>query len=97
MAKVDSKGRIVLPQEVRERLGITPGTEVEVHEEDGKAVVEPEADPEDVIARMEELVAEPTPERETTPFDESPNPIARNHREAVRRGAEADDSEDTDA
>ena len=42
MTTVDSKGRIVLPKEIRERLGITPGTEVEVHEEKGKAVVEPE-------------------------------------------------------
>ncbi|MYL18100.1 AbrB/MazE/SpoVT family DNA-binding domain-containing protein [Halorubrum terrestre] len=29
MTKVDSKGLIVLPQEVRDRLGITPGTEVQ--------------------------------------------------------------------
>jgi len=56
MAKVDSKGRIVLPQDVRERLGITPGTEVDVHEEDGKAVVEPEDAPEQIIDRMEQLI-----------------------------------------
>lgn len=35
MTKVDSKGRIVLPQEVREQLGITPGTEVDVRKEGG--------------------------------------------------------------
>ncbi len=28
MAKVDSKGRIVLPQEVREKLGISPGDDL---------------------------------------------------------------------
>ena len=44
MVTVDSKGRIVLPKEVRKRLGIDPGTEVEVHEEDGRAVVEPEVE-----------------------------------------------------
>lgn len=90
MAKVDSKGRIVLPKEVRERLGITPGTEVDVHEEDGKAVVEPEAGPDAVLERMEQLVEETSSTRgEITPSTEEVDPIARKHRDAVRRGAEA--------
>ncbi len=63
MTKVDSKGRIVLPKDVRERLGITPGTEVEIYEEDGKAVVEPEDDPQQIIDRMETLVAEAASKR----------------------------------
>lgn len=92
MVTVDSKGRIVLPQEVRKRLGIEPGTEVEVHEEDGKAVVEPEDDPERILERMERLVEETTPERgETTTLESGVDPIARKHREAVRRGAEKSD------
>lgn len=71
MTKADSKGRIVLPKDVRERLGITPGTEVEIYEEDGKAVVEPEDDPQQIIDRMETLVAEAASKRgETTPLDE---------------------------
>jgi AbrB family looped-hinge helix DNA binding protein len=86
MVKVDSKGRIVLPQDVRERLDITPGTEVDVREEDGKAVVEPEDDPEQVIERMEQLIQEAaTNSEETTPLDT--DPVAKKHREAVRRGA----------
>lgn len=94
MAKVDSKGRIVLPQEVRERLGITPGTEVEVREEDGKAVVEPEDDPERIIERMEQLVEETARQRgETAPLDGDVPPAARKHRDAVRRGAETDNDE----
>lgn len=89
MTTVDSKGRIVLPQGVRERLGITPGAEVEIHEEDGKAVVEPEDDPEQIIERMEQLVEETSSERgETTPLHEGADPIAQKHRDAVRRGAE---------
>jgi putative transposase len=91
VTKVDSKGRIVLPKELRERLGITPGTEVDVHEEDGKAVVEPEDDPERIIERMDQLVAETSSERgETTPLDEGADPIAQKHREATRRGAGED-------
>lgn len=94
MAKVDSKGRIVLPQEVRDRLGITPGTEVEIHEEDGKAVVAPEDDPEQILDRMEQLVAETASrDGETTSLDEGVNPIAQKHRDAVRRGAEKDSDE----
>jgi AbrB family looped-hinge helix DNA binding protein len=89
MTKVDSKGRIVLPKEVRERLGITPGTEVAIHEEDGKAVVEPEDNPEEIIDRMERLIMETSAERgEMRPLDEGADPIAQKHREAVRSGAE---------
>jgi len=89
MTKIDSKGRIVLPQEVRENLGITPGTEVEIHEEDGKAVVEPEDDPQQIIERMEQLVAETSSERGgTTPLEEGADPTAQKHRDAIRRGAE---------
>jgi AbrB family looped-hinge helix DNA binding protein len=89
MPKVDSKGRIVLPQEVRERLGITPGTEVDIHEEDGKAVVEPEDDPDEILERMEQLVEETSSERgEMTPLTEGVDPIAQKHRETIRRRAE---------
>lgn len=89
MPTVDSKGRIVLPKDVRERLDITPGTAVEVHEEDGKAVVEPEDDPEAIIERMVHLVAETSPGREeTTPLSAGIEPVAQKHRDAVRRGAE---------
>ena len=87
MPTVDSKGRIVLPEAVRERLEITPGTEVTVHEEDGKIVVEPAEDPDAVIERMERLVVKTSAERETRPLDDAA-PVARKHREAVRRGAE---------
>lgn len=88
MAKVDSKGRIVLPQAVRERLDITPGTEVEIHEEDGKAVVTPEDDPQQIINRMEQLVAEAASKRgETAPLDEGADPLAQKHRDAIRRGS----------
>ncbi|QAU13472.1 AbrB/MazE/SpoVT family DNA-binding domain-containing protein [Halorubrum sp. BOL3-1] len=88
MTKVDSKGRIVLPQEVRERLGITPGTEVDIHEEDGKAVVKPEDEPDKILEQMEQLVAEASSSREaTTPLSEGVDPIAQKHRDAVRKGA----------
>ncbi|PSP80328.1 AbrB/MazE/SpoVT family DNA-binding domain-containing protein [Halobacteriales archaeon QS_4_69_225] len=88
MPTVDSKGRIALPETVRERLEITPGTEVTVREEDGKIVVEPAEDPDAVIERMERLVAETSVERETRPLEDDASPVARKHREAAHRGVE---------
>jgi len=88
MAKVDAKGRIVLPQEVRERLDITPGTVVEVREEDGKAVIEPEDDPEALLWRMEQLVPDAS-DRETKPL--TGDAVAGSFRETVREGAASDD------
>lgn len=94
MAKVDSKGRIVLPQELRERLGITPGAEVEIREEDGTAVVEPEDDPQQIMDRMEQLVAEAASKRgETASLDAEADPLTQKHRDAVRRGAEKNSDE----
>lgn len=92
MTKVDSKGRIVLPQEVREQLGITPGTEVDVREKDGKAVVEPEDSPDEILDQMERLVEEASSNREETiPVSEGVDPVAHKHRDAVQRGAEQHD------
>lgn len=88
MTKVDSKGRIVLPQELRERLGITPGTEVEIHEDDGKAVVMPEDNPEQIIDRMEQLVKEASMESGETEPLATDDPVAQAHREAIRKEAE---------
>ena len=49
----------------------------------------PEDDPEHIIDRMEQLIEKASSERrETTPFDEGIDPIARKFRGAVRRGAE---------
>jgi len=94
MAKVDSKGRIVLPQEIRERLGIAPGTEVDIHEEDGIAVVEPKTNPNEILKRMEQLVEETSSKREEmTPLSEEVDPIAQKHREAIRRRAEKNSDE----
>jgi len=94
MAKVDSKGRIVLPKEVRERLGITPGTEVAIREEDGKAVVEPEDDPKKILSRMERLVSESASRgEETRSLQAGDDPVARKHRAVVDKGAAENNDE----
>lgn len=86
MTTVDSKGRIVLPLEIRESLGLTPGSEVEVRNENGKAVVEPEDDPEEIIARMEALIEEAAAEREPVAYDEL-DVYGKDHADTIRRQA----------
>jgi len=52
VARVDSKGRVTIPKEVRDSLDIKEGSHVEIHTEDGHVVVKPERDPEDIIDEM---------------------------------------------
>lgn len=86
MARVDAKGRIVLPHEARERLGLSPGTEVAVRWEGGRIVVERSNDPEAVIQDLAHLVEGATTNR-TIP-NEISDPIARDHLDSVRSGVE---------
>lgn len=86
MPTVDSKGRIVLPKDVRESHDLTPGTEVEVHDEDGRLVLAPGPDPEEILENLEVLTAKAAAERgPTRPLDA--DPYARDHRETIREGA----------
>lgn len=82
--KVDSKGRIVLPKEFRERFGLDPGSEVTVGYSDGRLVVVPEDDPDEIIADVKRLVASAADSPDRTP---APNlgPLASDHVESIRR------------
>jgi len=95
MTTVDSKGRIVLPQDVRDALGITAGTEVEVREKAGKAIVEPEDDPQEIIERMDQLIEEIPEHRTPVPYDDL-DAQSRDHVDAIRRQAEATETERAD-
>jgi len=86
MVTVDSKGRIVLPKEVRDRLGIEAGSEVEVRTDDGRAVIEPEREPAEIVERLEDLVDDAAPDSTGEPDTE--DPYARDHAETIRRGAD---------
>jgi AbrB family looped-hinge helix DNA binding protein len=39
MSRITSKGQVTIPKEIRERLGLLPGTEVEFTERNGEARV----------------------------------------------------------
>ena len=42
--RITSKGQVTIPQEIREKLGLHPNTEVEFSVERGRAVLRPKAD-----------------------------------------------------
>lgn len=91
MVTVDSKGRIVLPQDVRDRLELRPGTEVTVRNDGDRIVVEPEDDPEEIIDDIETLVEEASSDR---PDPDTDDPFSRDHLEAIQRGANRTERED---
>jgi len=90
MPKVDSKGRIVLPQNLRERLGLDPGTEVAVREKGGRAVVEPEESADEIICDLENRIEEAASRRERPRYDDLEGE-ARDHLNTIRRQASGSD------
>jgi AbrB family looped-hinge helix DNA binding protein len=80
MATVDTRGRVTLPKEVREDLGLEPGTEVEINDENGRIVIEPERDPEDTIVELEQRIEEPY---ELAPPVDEPDSIAAGHFDGI--------------
>ena len=39
MPKITSKGQVTIPQDIRDKLGFLPGTEVDIVSEDDKALI----------------------------------------------------------
>jgi len=56
---MDKAGRIVLPKRVRDALGLQPGVELELLEEDGRVVLEPPAVPMRLVRRGKGVVVVP--------------------------------------
>jgi len=53
--RVTAKGQVTIPQEIRQKAGIVPGSEVEFHEEDGRVYIQKTEGPgrgRDLIARL---------------------------------------------
>jgi len=93
MATVDSKGRVVLPQRVRERLGISPGSEVEIREQDGRAIVEPEDDPEDIVDDLEGLIEAAVADSGQTEYDDL-DAQSKDHVDTIRRQSSGSETAD---
>jgi AbrB family looped-hinge helix DNA binding protein len=56
---IDAAGRIVIPKELRDRLGLRRGRRVEVRERDGCIEIEPAATPMRLVRRRGGSVAVP--------------------------------------
>ncbi|WP_058571679.1 AbrB/MazE/SpoVT family DNA-binding domain-containing protein [Haloferax profundi] len=94
MVKVDSEGRITIPKELRECLGLVPGTTVEIRLEDDKMVIELEDDPERILERMDELIEEVANNRQDTKAFGKHDPLLMDFREKIREQAQKSDSEE---
>lgn len=78
MVTVDSEGRVPIPTHLRDRLGIEPGSTLELFVEDGAVILSPARSleeaparsPEEIVETMEMLITESSESRgETTPLD----------------------------
>ena len=56
---IDSTGRVVIPKDIRERLGLVGGRAVEITERDGRIEIEPATTAMKLVRRSRSLVAVP--------------------------------------
>lgn len=56
-ATIDGGGRVVVPKPVRERLGLRPGSQVELIERDGSIEIAPKATPMRLVDKGSGVVA----------------------------------------
>jgi AbrB family looped-hinge helix DNA binding protein len=77
---IDGAGRLVVPKEIRSRLGLTPGQALEISERDGRIEIEPPSVNISLVDQGHGLVA--VPDRELPPLTDE---IVRETLERVRR------------
>lgn len=77
---VDAAGRVVIPRELRERLGLVPGRPVEIRERDSRIEIEPAVTSMAFVRRSGGCLA--LPEEELPPLIDE---IVRDTLERVRR------------
>lgn len=67
--RLDSKGRVTIPQSIRESLNLDPGEEVTVELDDGRVVVQPRVSRDQFIETMAGCVNTETRDRDAEPSD----------------------------
>lgn len=67
--RVDEKGRVTIPQSIRESLHIDPGEEVDVALEDDRIVIRPRIARDDLVETIEGCVNEETRREDAEPVD----------------------------
>lgn len=58
---VDDRGRILIPKEIRDHLGLQPGSGARMEIEEGRLIITPPISPEEFIRRMEGCITEGEP------------------------------------
>jgi AbrB family looped-hinge helix DNA binding protein len=64
---IDRAGRVVIPAPIREKLGLRPGTRLELSVEDAAIRLAPTAAPPQLVRKPGRLVARPTVPRKELP------------------------------
>lgn len=77
---IDSAGRVVIPKELRDRLGLSHGRPVDIRERDGRIEIEPAITAMNLVSRPGGCVA--VPEQELPPLTDE---MVRDALERVRR------------
>jgi len=58
---IDDRGRILIPKEIRDRLGLQPGNAARLEVEEGKLIIMPPLSPSDFIRQMEGCIRKAEP------------------------------------
>lgn len=58
---VDDRGRILIPKEIRERIGLQPGSGARLEVEDDRLIITPPLSPEKFIQQMQGCITEGEP------------------------------------
>jgi AbrB family looped-hinge helix DNA binding protein len=77
---IDAAGRVVIPKEMRDRLGLGRGRPIEIRERDGRIEIEPTATAMSLVRRAGAVVA--VPEESLPPLTDD---VVRETLERVRR------------
>jgi AbrB family looped-hinge helix DNA binding protein len=65
---IDKAGRLVIPKEIREKAGITPGMPLSIRVDNGAITLEPERVPMRLVKRGRFLVIEPDRDADVPPI-----------------------------
>lgn len=66
---MDDQGRVQIPEEIREVLGLTPGRGVILYEEAGEVRIHPQLTPEAFIQQLCGVINEETRAEDADPID----------------------------
>lgn len=67
--KVDERGRITLPGDIREELGLKPGTEVNIQKSGKGIIIKPQVTKEDLIEGLKGCITEKNQAQKIDPLE----------------------------